>query len=52
MITFNKIDGCKKYVNPITLNYVLRPTYLAALRKLKKTDEVYQQNLKTFEEIS
>ena len=42
----------KRYLNPITLNYVLRPTYLAALHKLKKKDEEYQQNLKTFKEIS
>ena len=45
-------DQRKRYVNPITLNYVLRPTNLAALRKLKKKDEEYQQNLKAFEEIS
>ena len=52
MIIFNKIDGCKRYVNPITLNYELRPTHLALLRKLKKKEEEYQQNLKTFEEVS
>ena len=51
-IIFNKIDGPKRYVNPIMLNYVLRPTYLAALHKLKKKEEEYQQNLKTFEEVS
>ena len=34
------------------LNYVLRPTHLAALRKMKKKDEEWQQKLKTFKEIS
>ena len=32
-------DKRKRYVNPITLNYVLRPAYLAALRKIKKNNE-------------
>ena len=32
-------DRHKRYVNPFTLNYVLRPTYLAALHKIKKKDE-------------
>ena len=36
-------------MNPITFNYVLRATYLAALRKIKKEDEELQQK---FEEIS
>ena len=27
------------------LNYVLRPTYLAALHKIKKKDEEWQQKL-------
>ena len=34
------------------LNYVLRPTYLAALHKIKKEDEEWQQKHKTFEEMS
>ena len=35
-----KIDGKRKrYVNPITLSYVLRPAFLAALCKIKKKDE-------------
>ena len=42
----------QRYVNPITLNYVLKPTYLAALHKTKKKDEEWQQKLKTFEEVS
>ena len=42
----------KRYVNPITLNCVLRPTYLAALCKIKKKYEEWQQKLKTFKEIS
>ena len=29
-------DKRKRYLNPITLNYVLRPTYLASLRKIKE----------------
>ena len=45
-------DKRKRYVNPITLNYVLRPTYLAALYKIKKKDKEWQQKLKTFKEIS
>ena len=45
-------DKCKRYVNPKMLNYVLRPTYLAALCKIKKKDEEWQQKLKTFEEVS
>ena len=32
-------DKRKRYVNPIMLNYVLSPTYLAALRKNRKKDE-------------
>ena len=44
-IIFNKIDGRKRYVNPITQKLVLRPTYLAALRKLKKKDEELQRKL-------
>ena len=31
---------------------MLRPIYLAALRKIKKKDEEWQQKLKTFEEVS
>ena len=46
-----KVDD-KRYVNPITLNYMLRPTYLAALSKIKKKDEEWQQKLKTFKERS
>ena len=42
----------KRFVNPITLSYVLRPTYLAALGKIEKRDEEWQQKLKTFKEIS
>ena len=42
----------KRYINPITLNCVLRPTHLAALREIKKNDEEWQQKLKTFEEVS
>ena len=38
-----------RYVNPITLSCVLRPTYLAALRKIKKKDEELQRK---FEEVS
>ena len=45
-------DERKRYVNLITLNYVQRPTYLAAIRKIKKKDEEWQQKLKTFEEVS
>ena len=45
-------DECKRYVNPITLNCVLRLTYLAALRKIEKKDEEWQQKFKTFEELS
>ena len=48
-IIFNKIDGRRRYVNPITLNYVLRPTYLAALRKLKRKDEELQRK---FDKVS
>ena len=42
----------ERYLNPITLNYVLRPTYLAALRKIKKKNGEWQQKLKAFEEVS
>ena len=42
-------DKCNRYVNPITPNYYLRPTYLAALCKIKKKDEELQQK---FEEVS
>ena len=35
-------DKCERYINPITLNYVLRPTYSASLRKIKKKDEELQ----------
>ena len=45
-------DKRKRYLNSITLNCVLRPTYLAALRKIKKKDEERQQKLETFEEVS
>ena len=45
-------DRHKRYLNPITLKYVLRPIYLAALRKIKKKDEEWHQKLKTFEEVS
>ena len=31
-------DRHKTFVNSITLNYVLRPTYLAVLRKIKKRE--------------
>ena len=48
IITGNN-DKRERYVNPITLNYVLRPTYLAALRKIKKKDEELQRK---FEEVS
>ena len=41
-------DKRERYVNPITLNYVLRPTYLAALRKIKKDVELQRK----FEEVS
>ena len=44
-------DRRKRYVNPITLSYVLRPTYLAALCKIKKKDEEWQQKFQTFEEV-
>ena len=48
-----KVEGkSKRYLNLVTLNYVLRPTYLAALHKVKKKDEEWQQKLKTFEEVS
>ena len=40
---FKVDDKRKRYVNPITLNHVLRPTYLAALRKIKKKDEELQK---------
>ena len=42
-------DKRERYFNPITFNYVLRPTYLAALRKIKKKDEELQRK---FEEVS
>ena len=42
-------DKHEKYVNPITINYVLRPTCLAALRKIKKKDKELQEK---FEEVS
>ena len=42
-------DKRERYLNPITLNYVSRPTYLAALRKIKKKDEDLQRK---FEEVS
>ena len=45
-------DKHKRYVNPVTLNYVLRPNYLAALCKNKKKNEEWRQKLKTFEEVS
>ena len=38
-------DKRKRYVNPMSLNYVLRPTYLAALRKIKKKDEELERKL-------
>ena len=46
------VDRRKRYLKPVTFNYVLRPTYLAALRKIKKKDEEWQEKLKTFEEVS
>ena len=49
MIIFNTIDERKRYVNPITQKLVLRPTYLAVLRKLKKKDEELQRK---FNEVS
>ena len=48
-IIFNKIDGRKRYVNPITQKLVFRPTYLAALGRLKKKDEELQRK---FDEVS
>ena len=39
-------DKRKRYVNPITLNYVLRPTYSAAFRKIKKKDEELQPKVR------
>ena len=42
-------DKRKRYVNPITFNYVLRPTYLAASSKIKKKDEELQRK---FEKVS
>ena len=48
-----KVDGkSKRYLNLVTLNYMLRPTYLATLPKVKRKDEEWQQKLKTFEEVS
>ena len=44
-------DKRKRYINPITLNYVLRPTYLAALHKIKKNNQEWQHKLETFEEV-
>ena len=38
-------DKCKRYVNSKTLSYVLRPTYLAALHKIKKKEEEWQQKI-------
>ena len=38
-IIIDTIDRRERYFNPITQNYVLRPTHLAALRKIKKKDE-------------
>ena len=43
------IDRRDRYLNPITQNLVLRPTYLAALRKIKKKNEELQRK---FEEVS
>ena len=39
-----KVDNNKRkrYVNPIALNYVLRLSYLAALRRINKKDEGWQ----------
>ena len=42
-------DKRKRYVNPIMFNYVLKLTYLAALRKIKKKNEELQRK---FEEVS
>ena len=42
-IIIDTTDRRERYFNPITQNYVLRPTYLAALRKIKKKDEELQQ---------
>ena len=39
-IIMDIIDRRERYFNPITQNYVLRPTYLAALRKIKKDEEL------------
>ena len=39
-------DKRKRYVNPITLNYVLRPTYLAVLCKIEKKDAELQRKFK------
>ena len=43
------IDRHERYFNPITQKLVLRPTYLAALHKIKKKDEELQQK---FDEAS
>ena len=48
-IIVDTIDRRERYFNPITQNYVLRLTYLAALRKIKKSDEELQQK---FDEVS
>ena len=42
-------DKRERYVNPITFNHVLRPTYFAALRKIKKKDGELKRK---FEELS
>ena len=39
-------DKCDQYVNPITLNHVVRPTHLAVLHKIKKKYEELPQKFK------
>ena len=48
-IIIDTIYRRERYFNPITQNFVLRPTYITALRKIKKKDEELQRK---FEEIS
>ena len=48
-IIIDTIDWRKRYFNPVTQNYVLRPTYLAALPKIKTKDEELEQK---FDEAS
>ena len=48
-IIIDTIDRHERYINPITQNYVLRPTYLSASSKIRKKGEELQRK---FEEIS